>query len=49
VYREAAVAGCSRVYRLTNETIEVPMRLYDRTAERAGFVSYDKALPQSVT
>lgn len=45
VYREAQSAGCSRVYWLTHETNEVAMRLYDRIAERSGFVQYRKALP----
>jgi GNAT superfamily N-acetyltransferase len=45
VYREAEAAGCSRVYWLTHETNEVAMRLYDRIAERSGFVQYRKALP----
>jgi len=44
VYREAAAAGCSRVYWLTHETNEVAMRLYDRIAQRSGFVQYRKAL-----
>ena len=45
VYREAAAAGCSRVYWLTHETNDVAMRLYDRIAERSGFVQYRKAMP----
>jgi GNAT superfamily N-acetyltransferase len=44
VYREAATAGCSRVYWLTHETNEVAMQLYDRVAERSGFVQYRKGL-----
>lgn len=44
VYREAAAAGCSRVYWLTHETNEVAMRLYDRIADRSGFVQYRKAV-----
>jgi len=44
VYREAQGAGCSRVYWLTHETNEVAMRLYDRVAQRSGFVQYRKAL-----
>lgn len=45
VYREAEAAGCSRVYWLTHESNDVAMRLYDRIAERSGFVQYRKALP----
>lgn len=45
VHGEAAAAGCSRVYWLTHETNEEAMRLYDRIAERSGFVQYRKALP----
>jgi GNAT superfamily N-acetyltransferase len=48
VYREAAAAGCSRVYWLTHQTNEVAMSLYDRIAERPGFVQYRKALPPRV-
>jgi GNAT superfamily N-acetyltransferase len=44
VYRAAAEVGCSRVYWLTHETNEVAMRLYDRVAQRSGFVQYRKAL-----
>lgn len=44
VYAEAATAGCSRVYWLTHETNSVAMQLYDRVAERSGFVQYRKQL-----
>jgi GNAT superfamily N-acetyltransferase len=44
VYAAAAAAGCSRVYWLTHETNEVAMRLYDRIAERSGFVQYRRAV-----
>jgi GNAT superfamily N-acetyltransferase len=44
VYEAARAAGCARVYWLTHETNEVAMRLYDRVAERSGFVQYRKAL-----
>jgi GNAT superfamily N-acetyltransferase len=40
VCREAAAAGCSRVHWLTHETNTEAMRLYDRIAERSGFVQY---------
>jgi RimJ/RimL family protein N-acetyltransferase len=44
VYREAAAAGCSRVYWLTHESNEVAMRLYDRIADRSCFVQFRKAV-----
>jgi GNAT superfamily N-acetyltransferase len=36
--------GCSRVHWLTQETNARAMRLYDRVAERSGFVQYRKPL-----
>ena len=45
VYAVAAREGCSRVYWLTHETNATAMQLYDRTAERSGFVQYRKILP----
>jgi GNAT superfamily N-acetyltransferase len=44
VYAEARKAGCSRVYWLTHETNATAMQLYDRIAERTGFVHYKKSL-----
>jgi GNAT superfamily N-acetyltransferase len=44
VYAEAAREGCSRVYWLTHETNATAMHLYDRVAERSGFVQYRKIL-----
>ena len=40
----ARVAGCSRVHWLTHETNADAMVLYDRVAERSGFVQYRKLL-----
>jgi GNAT superfamily N-acetyltransferase len=45
VYAHAEAAGSPRVYWLTHETNEVAMRLYDRIAERSGFVQYRKGFP----
>ncbi len=45
VYDEAAAAGCSRVYWLTHETNATAMQLYDRIAERSGFLQYRKDMP----
>jgi len=36
--------GCARVYWLTHETNATAMRLYDRVADRSGFVQYRKNL-----
>jgi GNAT superfamily N-acetyltransferase len=44
VYAEASREGCARVYWLTHETNMTAMRLYDRIAERSGFVQYRKHL-----
>lgn len=44
VYAKAAEAGASRVYWLTHETNTTAMALYDKVAERTGFVQYRKIL-----
>ncbi len=44
VYAAARAAGSSRVYWLTHETNATAMQLYDRIAERSGFVQYRKSL-----
>jgi hypothetical protein len=44
VYRIAAEAGCARVYWLTHETNSTAMQLYDKVAEKSGFVVYRKNL-----
>ena len=44
VYGRAAELKCNRVYWLTHETNETAMQLYDRVAERSGFVQYRKVL-----
>lgn len=43
-YELAREAGSARVYWLTHETNEVAMKLYDKVAERSGFLAYRKAL-----
>lgn len=43
VYIRAHRAGAARVYWLTHESNAVAMALYDRIAERSGFVQYRKA------
>ncbi|MCJ2061374.1 GNAT family N-acetyltransferase [Methylobacterium sp. J-088] len=42
VYAVAKAAGCSRVHWLTHETNADAMQLYDRIAEKSGFVQYRK-------
>ena len=44
VYQRAIAAGSPRVYWQTHETNLVAMKLYDKVAERSGFVVYRKAL-----
>jgi GNAT superfamily N-acetyltransferase len=40
VYAHAKALGCSRVHWLTHETNRDAMKLYDRIADRSGFVQY---------
>jgi GNAT superfamily N-acetyltransferase len=42
VYHKARLLGCSRVHWLTHETNTDAMLLYDRIADRPGFVQYRK-------
>ena len=44
VYERAQAAGTGRVYWNTHETNAVAMRLYDKVADRSGFVQYRKML-----
>lgn len=44
VYQAAAEADCSRVYWLTHETNTDAMVLYDRVADKSGFIQYRKML-----
>lgn len=44
VYAEAAKAGSARVWWLTHESNTQAMQLYDRIAEKSGFVQYRKAI-----
>jgi len=44
VYAAAAKAGSTRVYWLTHETNYTAMLLYDRIAEKSGFLQYRKTL-----
>ncbi|HUI16606.1 MAG TPA: GNAT family N-acetyltransferase [Alphaproteobacteria bacterium] len=42
VYEQAKLAGSPRVYWQTHETNRTAMHLYDKVAERSGFVVYRK-------
>jgi GNAT superfamily N-acetyltransferase len=42
VYVRAREAGCPRVYWQTHETNSPAMKLYDKVAERSGFIVYRK-------
>jgi GNAT superfamily N-acetyltransferase len=44
VYARAKLAGSSRVYWQTHETNQTAMRLYDKVADRSGFVVYRKLI-----
>jgi GNAT superfamily N-acetyltransferase len=44
VYEEARIAGAGRVYWQTHETNAVARRLYEKIAERSGFLVYRKVL-----
>ena len=44
VYERAKAAGASRVHWLTHETNETARLLYDRIADRSGFIQYRKTL-----
>ena len=43
-YAAAQAAGCSRVHWLTHETNADAMQLYDRIAEKSGFVQSRRIL-----
>ena len=42
VYKEARAAGASRVYWITHETNATARALYDKLADRPGFIQYRK-------
>lgn len=44
VYRRATDVGCGKVYWHTHETNATAMKLYDKVAEKSGFVVYRKTL-----
>ncbi|RJG12807.1 GNAT family N-acetyltransferase [Pseudomonas cavernicola] len=45
VYEQAHAAGASRVHWLTHESNHTAIQLYERIAERSGFIQYRKLLP----
>lgn len=45
VYRLAAQAGAPRVYWQTHESNRTAMALYEKVAEKSGFIVYRKPLP----
>jgi GNAT superfamily N-acetyltransferase len=49
VYAHARDLACSRVYWQTHETNATAMKLYDRIAEKSGFVVYRKLVEPSGT
>jgi GNAT superfamily N-acetyltransferase len=44
VFEQAKLAGCSRVYWQTHETNHTAMLLYDKMADKSGFVVYRKTI-----
>jgi GNAT superfamily N-acetyltransferase len=44
VYEKARAAGASRVYWLTHESNDTARALYDKVAERSGFIQYRRML-----
>ena len=46
VYDAAEKAGASRVYWLTHETNATAIKLYDKIADRSGFIQFRKILPR---
>jgi GNAT superfamily N-acetyltransferase len=47
VYAHATHIDCRRVYWMTHESNATAMQLYDKVAERSGFVAYRKLFPGS--
>lgn len=46
VYDAAEKAGASRVYWLTHETNATAIKLYEKIADRSGFIQFRKILPR---
>jgi GNAT superfamily N-acetyltransferase len=44
VYRRASIAGATRVYWQTHESNAAAMRLYDKVAQKSGFLVYRQTL-----
>ena len=46
VYENAKAAGCKRLYWQTHETNDTAIQLYNKVAERSGFIVYRKMIDQ---
>ena len=44
VYKRAGSAGCKRLYWLTHETNQTAIQLYEKVAERSGFIVFKKMI-----
>ncbi len=47
VYEKAQVHGAARVYWLTHETNDVAIKLYEKVADKSGFIQFRKMMPVS--
>lgn len=47
VYAKAEAHGASRVYWLTHESNQVGIKLYEKVADRSGFIQFRKMMPVS--
>lgn len=47
VYEKAQAQGAARVYWLTHETNDVAIKLYEKVADKSGFIQFRKMMPIS--
>ncbi len=47
VYEKAQAHGAARVYWLTHETNDVAIKLYEKVADKSGFIQFRKIMPLS--
>jgi GNAT superfamily N-acetyltransferase len=47
VYEKAQAHGAARVYWLTHETNDVAIKLYEKVADKSGFIQFRKMMPVS--
>lgn len=45
VYEKAQTHGAARVYWLTHETNDVAIKLYEKVADKSGFIQFRKMMP----